>query len=138
MAIHPASVCALVFLASLAALVPVSAQDENPTTPGAIPNPGTYQGSMALQQQEQQQYQQQEQQNRQMQQRLNQNYQQYAPGQNGGQMGGGQARGAPPVNWWAKPALAPEHNPLLGRWHQVANRLSGSQDPFAGLVGTMM
>ena len=25
------------------------AQDENPTTPGAIPNPGTYQGSMELQ-----------------------------------------------------------------------------------------
>jgi len=27
------------------------AQDENPTTPGAIPNPGTYQGSQTLQQQ---------------------------------------------------------------------------------------
>jgi TPR repeat protein len=26
-----------------------SAQDENPTTPGAIPNPGSYQGSMELQ-----------------------------------------------------------------------------------------
>jgi hypothetical protein len=34
---------------------PVFAQDENPTTPGAIPNPSTYQGSMQLQQQEQQQ-----------------------------------------------------------------------------------
>jgi hypothetical protein len=35
-----------------------SAQDENPTTPGAIPDPSTYQGSMQLQQQEQQQNQQ--------------------------------------------------------------------------------
>jgi hypothetical protein len=28
---------------------PARAQDENPTTPGAIPNPGSYQGSMELQ-----------------------------------------------------------------------------------------
>jgi hypothetical protein len=34
------------------------AQDENPTTPGAIPNPGTYQGSMQQQQQSDQQDQQ--------------------------------------------------------------------------------
>jgi hypothetical protein len=87
------------------------AQDENPTTPGAIPNPSTYQGSMQLQQQEQQQ-------NQQMQQRLDQNYQSYAPGGAGG--GGGGGRGAPPLK--AKPLLPPEKNPLLGRWQQTAGR----------------
>jgi TPR repeat protein len=34
------------------------AQEENPTTPGAIPNPGSYQGSMELQRRENQQQQQ--------------------------------------------------------------------------------
>jgi hypothetical protein len=34
---------------------PVLAQDENPTTPGAIPNPSTYQGSTELQRQSDQQ-----------------------------------------------------------------------------------
>jgi hypothetical protein len=34
------------------------AQDENPTTPGAIPDPGSYQGSMQIQQQQDQQDQQ--------------------------------------------------------------------------------
>jgi hypothetical protein len=116
------------------ALAPAFAQDENPTTPGAIPNPGTYQGSMALQQQEQQQYQQQEQQNQQMQQRLNQNYQQYAPRQNG--MGGGGGGGAPQVNWWARPALPPNKNPLMGRWHWVAD--ANNANSIMGLVGTMM
>jgi hypothetical protein len=37
---------------------PVFAQDENPTTPGAIPNPSTYQGSIELQRQSDQQDQQ--------------------------------------------------------------------------------
>jgi hypothetical protein len=138
MAIHPASI-AVVGLALAAGMLapvftpvftPAWAQDENPTTPGAIPNPGTYQGSMALQQQEQQQYQQQEQQNQQMQQRLDRNYQQYAPQ---GGMGGG---GPPPVNWFAKPALAPDKNPLLGRWHQVAR--PQAQNALMDMVGTMM
>jgi len=108
------------------------AEDENPTTPGAIPNPGSYQGSMALQQQEQQQYQQQEQQNQQMQQRLNQNYQQYAPRPGGG---GGQG-GAPQINWWTKPALPAARNPLLGRWRQIASR--APQNSLAGLLGGML
>ena len=39
--------------AALAAVGPACAQeDENPHTPGAIPNPGTYQGSMQLQRQQ--------------------------------------------------------------------------------------
>ena len=94
------------------------AQDENPTTPGAIADPSTYQGSMQLQAQEQQQYQQVQQQNEQMQQRLDQNYQSYAPGSAGG--GGSGGRSAPPLK--AKPLLPPDKNPLLGRWQQTGGR----------------
>jgi hypothetical protein len=83
------------------------AQQENPTTPGAIPNPGSYQGSLALQQQEQQQ----------TQQRLNQTYSPYAPSG-----GGAGRRGPPPPNLWDKPPLPPAKNPLLGRWRQGAHR----------------
>jgi len=45
---------------ALAAAIPTAAfaQDENPTTPGAIPDPSTYQGSMELQRQSDQQDQQ--------------------------------------------------------------------------------
>ena len=53
---------------------PASAQYDNPTTPGAIANPGSYQGSLALQQQEQQSSAQMQQQNAAMQQRLDQTY----------------------------------------------------------------
>ncbi|HEX3366234.1 hypothetical protein [Phenylobacterium sp.] len=98
---------------------PAAAQDGNPTTPGALANPGSYQGSMALQQQEQHQYQQQQQQNQQMQQRLDQTYRQYAPGRGGGGGGPGGGQG---VDLWKKPPLAPAQNPLLGRWRQIASR----------------
>ncbi|HEY3697149.1 hypothetical protein [Phenylobacterium sp.] len=110
---------------------PVAAQDENPTTPGAIPDPGSYQGSMALQQ-EQQGYQQQEQQNQQVQQRLDQNYRQYAP--SGGVRAAGAGRAGPPaVDWWKRPALPPARNPLLGRWKQVA-----SAQQTGGSFGALM
>jgi hypothetical protein len=126
---------ATVFMA-LGAL-PVLAQDENPTTPGAIPDPGSYQGSMQLQQQEQQQEQQQQQQNQQMQQRLEQNYQPQpqaygAPRASGGARAGGSARS---VDWWSKPPLAPARNPLLGRWRQVPSRVSASADPVSAMLG---
>src|ERR1700693_1146099 len=61
----------LTFAAAPVALIgtlwfsPAFAQDENPTTPGAIPNPSTYQGSTELQRrsdQQDQQYRQQQQQ----------------------------------------------------------------------------
>jgi len=92
-------------------------------TPGALPNPGTYQGSMQLQREEQQRDQQVQQQNDAMQQRLNENYRAYAPG-SGGMGGGGRAR---TVDWYAKPALSPDRNPLLGRWKQT-----GSKPPQMG------
>ena len=106
------------------------AQEEG-STPGAIPDPGSYQGSMALQQQEQQQSQQQQEQNQQMLRRLDQTYQQ-PRGAAGRQSRGGGGGGG--VNWWAKPPLPAARNPLLGRWRQVASRgVSGPLADFPGI-----
>ena len=94
-------------------LVCARAQEQG-ETPGAIANPGSYQGSMQLQREEQQRDMQMQQQNQAMQQRLDQNYRAYAPRGGGGR--------APAVNWYAKPVLPPDHNPLLGRWRQTGSR----------------
>jgi hypothetical protein len=110
---------------SAAAMLPDAHAQEEGSTPGAIANPGTYQGSMDLQRQEQQQYEQQQQQNQQMLQRLNDNYKQYAP--SGSAPRGRAAGGSPPVDWWSKPPLPPENNPLLGRWKQVAAKALSAQ-----------
>jgi uncharacterized protein len=67
---------------SIAIAVPLAAAEaqENPTTPGAIPNPGTYQGSMELQRQsderDQQQREEQARQSQQQQQQYEQNQRQ--------------------------------------------------------------
>jgi hypothetical protein len=107
----------LLSLLLLAASVAARAQEQG-ETPGALPNPGSYQGSMQLQREEQQRDMQIQQQNQAMQQRLDANYRGYAPG--GGGMGGGGR--APAVNWFAKPALPPDRNPLLGRWRQTGSK----------------
>ena len=125
-----------VALACAATAVPPDtyAQEEG-STPGAIPDPSTYQGSMELQRQEQQQSAQQEQQNQQMLQRLNANYQQYAPAGSAGS-GRAAAGGSPPVDWWSKPPLAAANNPLLGRWKQVAAKpITGQQLAGAAPLG---
>src|SRR5205823_1534162 len=103
------------------------AQEEG-STPGAIPDPGTYQGSMELQRQEQQQ-------NEQTLQRLDGNYQQYAPANSGarGSAAGGATRN-PPIDWWSKSPLAPANNPLLGRWQQVAAKGYSGQELDAALI----
>jgi hypothetical protein len=103
-------------------------------TPGQIPDPSSYAGSMALQQQERERAQQVQQQNDAMLQRLDQTYARYAPG--GAAAGGG---GPPPINWRARPPLPAAKNPLLGRWRQVAARgVTGSQigsaSPLASLL----
>ena len=74
-------------------------------TPGDIPDPGSYQGSMEMQRREQESAAQVQQQNEQMQQRLDQNYAAYAP-QNGGG-GGGRRRGAPERQTPATPGEEP-------------------------------
>jgi hypothetical protein len=105
---------AAVVACALLNTAPAAAQEEEGTTPGAIANPGSYQGSTQLQQEQQQ-----EQQNQQMLQRLNQNYAQNAPNAAGGAGAGASGHAAPAVNWWNRPALAPDKNPLLGRWQQL-------------------
>jgi hypothetical protein len=59
-------------------------EQENPSTPGQIPDPSTYQGSTVLQQQSDQQ----DQSFRQQQQQQSQGYQQQSSGNYGGQSGG--------------------------------------------------
>ena len=123
------------FLLPALSLGTARAQEQG-EVPGALPNPGTYQGSMQLQQQEQQRDQQVQQQNQAMQQRLDQNYRSYAPGNNAG---GGMGGGGRAVNWFAKPPLPPEKNPLLGRWKQTGSKaprvngvLGQLSNPFLG------
>ena len=86
-------------------------------TPGDVPDPGSYQGSMELQRREQESAAQVQQQNEQMQQRLDQNYAAYAPQGGGGGGGGGVA-----ARLKVKPLLPPAKNPLLGRWQQMAGK----------------
>lgn len=117
-----------VLAGAVLAAAPASAQYDNPTTPGAIANPGSYQGSLALQQQERESSAQMQQQNAAMQQRLDQTYSAYSP------RGGGRA-GPPPVNWLAKPPLPAAKNPLLGRWRQGA--LRGISNRQLGVVADM-
>src|SRR5437016_2055312 len=83
-------------------------------TPGGIPDPSSYQGSMELQRRQAESDSQMQSQNNAMQQRLVQQYFNSAgrPG------GGGGGRGAPPLK--AKPLLPPAKNPLLGRWQMTA------------------
>ena len=95
-------------------------------TPGAIPDPSTYKGSMELQRQEHerdQQFQQQQQQNF--------GAQAYPQQRSGGGLGGQ----ANPVAVWARrPPLPPAKNPLLGRWHPIASARPAS----AGAPGSIM
>lgn len=100
-------------------------------TPGALPDPGTYKGSMQLQEEEHRRDQQGELENQQMQQRLNATYEQYAPQPGTGRQGNGVRL----VDWWSKPALAPERNPLLGRWKQVPSKGIESQGAGGVLAG---
>jgi hypothetical protein len=120
--------------ASLALAAGASAQDDNPSTPGQIANPGSYQGSMALQQQEQQSSAAQSQANQAMQGRLDATYRAYAP--NGA--GGAARAGPPPVNWWAKPPLPASRNPLLGRWRQVVSQGYNAGDVGGGATSLMI
>jgi hypothetical protein len=120
------NVLALLLLPALG-LAAARAQEQG-EVPGALSNPGSYQGSMQLQREEQQRDQQVQQQNAAMQQRLDENYRSYAP--KGGGMGGGGVRS---IDWFAKPPLPPEKNPLLGRWKQT-----GSRPPkMGGMLGQL-
>src|SRR5438876_101959 len=83
-------------------------------TPGEIPKPWTYEGSMQLQQQPQQQRQQ-----GQLFQQQPQTRQNIGNAQPGGAAAA--AVEAARRNWQKKPALPPDRNPLLGRWSRPAS-----------------
>jgi hypothetical protein len=98
-------------------------------TPGEIPKPWTYEGSMKLQQQEQQ---------RQQQGQQNGQQPQPYPGSPNAAAGGGAAGAALEAarrDWLKRPALPPGRNPLLGaRWTRPASAGAKSSDPLAGLL----
>ena len=94
---HPAK-AGLIAMTLFACMIcgSVRAQDENPTTPGAIPNPGSYQGSQELQQRSDEQDQQVRRQQQEQQQQQQQQQQQYgAPRQSGPGRGNGPAARGP-------------------------------------------
>jgi hypothetical protein len=105
-------------------------------TPGEIPKPWTYEGSMKLQEQQRQQDQQYQQ------------YQQQPQSPQGGSRavpGGGGGAAAEDVrrNWQRRPPLPPDRNPLLGKWNPkgaAPNGQSGGQgnDIAAALLGGML
>lgn len=109
-----------IVLVALFAETPSAALAE---TPGEIPKPWTYEGSMKLQEQQRQQ---------------DQQSQQGSPTrQNGGNAASGGAGGAAVEaarrSWQEKPPLPPERNPLLGRWRRPSTGQANSSDPFAAL-----
>jgi hypothetical protein len=96
-------------------------------TPGEIPKPWTYEGSMKLQEQQRQQDQQFQQQQQQSPQggRM-------APGGGGGAAAA--AADAARASWQKKPPLPPERNPLLGSWWtRPASTRPNPNDPFGQL-----
>ena len=114
------SVQLLPVFAVLVAAVNVRAVAE---TPGEIPKPWTYEGSMKLQQQQRQD--------------------QPAPQQQSPQAGnrGPSSGGAPGAaeadaarrKWLARPPLPSEQNPLLGKWTRPASTRPDPNNPFAQL-----
>ena len=101
-------------------------------TPGKIPDPGTYLGSMQLQQQ----YDRQQQQGReQMQQQQMQRDSQWqgAPQQQQVQQNAAAAQGQAVLRTWrARPPLPAERNPLLGRWNSQGASPAGARKQTGG------
>jgi len=112
-------------------------------TPGQIPNPGTYEGSMRLQQQYEQQQQQGREQLRQQQQQSDQQWQATLQQQQARQNADAAQAQAVLRTWQKRPPLAPDHNPLLGRWNSqgvspaATKKLNGGNQ-LAGLLGPEM
>ncbi len=94
-------------------------------TPGEIPKPWTYEGSMKLQEQQRQQDQQ-----FQQPQQSPQGGPRMAPGGNGA---GAAAADAARAKWQRQPPLPVDRNPLLGKWTRPASTRANPNDPFAQL-----
>jgi hypothetical protein len=93
-------------------------------TPGEIPKPWTYEGSMKLQEQQRQQ---------------DQQTQQQQPSQSGSRMApaggapGAAAADAARAKWQKQPPLPVDRNPLLGKWTRPASTRPNPNDPFGQL-----
>lgn len=100
-------------------------------TPGEIPKPWTYEGSMKLQEQERQRDQQFQQQQSQP-----QGGTRTAPGGNaGGAAAAAAAADAARSRWLKQPPLPPERNPLIGKkWSRPASTRAKGNDPFGQLL----
>jgi hypothetical protein len=97
-------------------------------TPGEIPKPWTYEGSMKLQEQQRQQ----DQQFQQQQQQSPQGAPRMAPGGGGGGAAAAAADAAR-AKWQKQPPLPAERNPLLGKWTRPASTRPNPNDPFGQL-----
>ncbi|HEX4234160.1 MAG TPA: surface-adhesin E family protein [Caldimonas sp.] len=109
-------------------------------TPGEIPNPGTYKGSMELQRQYDQQQQQQRDQQQQGQQQRDQQWNSTVRQQQA-QQNAAVAQGQDVLRTWQKrPPLAPDHNPLLGRWNSqgTAGRPAAGGGDMAALAQSLI
>ncbi len=92
-------------------------------TPGEIPKPWTYEGSMKLQEQQRQ---------------PDQQFQQQPPQAgtrtpSGGGGAGAAAADAARAKWQKQPPLPADRNPLLGRWTRPASTRTNPNDPFGQL-----
>lgn len=100
-------------------------------TPGEIPKPWTYEGSMKLQEQERQRDQQFQQQQSQPQRGAR-----AVPNGNGaGAAAAAAAADAARSNWLKQPPLPPDRNPLIGKkWARPASTRANPNDPFGQLA----
>lgn len=118
----------LCFVASAAAVVAYGPCRVHAETPGEIPKPWTYEGSMKLQEQQRQQNQQSQGQPS--------SPQGGVPSRSGGNGNAAAAAAADAARarWLKQPPLPPERNPLLGKkWERPASTRGNPNDPFGQL-----
>ncbi|MGZ5241411.1 MAG: surface-adhesin E family protein [Caldimonas sp.] len=107
-------------------------------TPGEIPKPWTYEGSMKLQQQQQQSNQQWQATQQQQQQQADQQWQ-ATQQQQQAQQNAAVAQGQAVLRTWQKrPPLPADHNPLLGRWDSRGSSAGGAKAPGGGDLAKLL
>jgi len=101
-------------------------------TPGELPKPSTYDGSTKLQQQYDQQQQQQRAQQQQQSEQRDREWQDAVQQQQNRQAADAARAQEVLRTWQNRPVLAPEKNPLLGRWEVHAVPPPGAKNTAAG------
>jgi hypothetical protein len=105
-------------------------------TPGAIPDPATYEGSKQLQQEQDRQ----DQNFRQMQEQQSQDLQQQQlqkDQQRNTEAASGSGRADARLIWERRPLVPPDRNPLIGRWNTHAAPPIGAKTSPLGDVGSL-